>query len=93
MTIQLTPELEAKLKAEARRHGVEPTEYAKQVLERELSKPDQATIDLLRKWEQDDASDDPAELARREQELKEFKEAMNRNRREMEGPQARKLFP
>jgi hypothetical protein len=39
------------------------------------------------------ATDDPAELARRELEIEEFKAAMNRNRRDSEGPGARVPYP
>jgi hypothetical protein len=38
---------------------------------------DQATLDLLAKWDAEDATDDPAEIARRQEEWEEFRKAMN----------------
>lgn len=99
MTIQLPPDLEARLKDEAQRRGVDPNECAKQVLEQGLplrvTSPvrDQATLDLLAQWRAEDATDDPEEIARREREGEEFMRNLDRNRREMEGPNARRLWP
>src|SRR4051794_17481426 len=100
MTIQLRPELETRLTEEARRQGVAPNDFAVKLIEQGLPNaaahgavPNQAAIDVLRQWEEENATDDPAEIARRQQEFEEFKEAMNRNRLEMEGPNARKIFP
>ena len=101
MTIELSPEIENRLRSEAQRRGVGINECAQQLLNQVLPPkpmeqqqfPGQATIDLLNKWEADDWTDDPEELARRQQELEEFKAAMNRNRREMEGPNSRTPFP
>ncbi|HWE97163.1 MAG TPA: hypothetical protein VG269_24600 [Tepidisphaeraceae bacterium] len=95
LTIALPPETESRLKGEASRHGVDPTEYARKLIEDGLAKTpvDRATIDLLDKWDREQATDDPDELARRQREVEEFKATMNRNRLEMEGPNSRKLFP
>jgi hypothetical protein len=100
MTIQLPPEVEARLSEEAHRRGVAPTDFAAKLIEQGLPRsaapgagPNQAAIELLKRWEQENATDDPAELARRQKEYEEFKEAMNRNRLEMEGPSARKVYP
>jgi hypothetical protein len=62
---------------------------------RQLPPPDagQSLADLFAEWDGEDGTDDPAEISRRNQEVEEFKEAMNRNRTEMEGPGSRKLFP
>jgi hypothetical protein len=39
-----------------------------------------ATLALLQQWAREDASDDPAIIAQAEQELAEFKAALNANR-------------
>ena len=100
MTIALAPQTEARLKAEASRRGVDPAVLANELIERalpsaipRLGEPDLATIALLEQWEREDHTDDPEEIARRQREFEEFKEAMNRNRLEMEGPQSRKIYP
>ena len=93
MTIRLPPDIVSRLKTEAQRRGVDPNECARQLIEEALPKPDQATLDLLAKWEAEDATDDPEELARREREAEEFMQNLARNRLEMEGPNARKLWP
>jgi len=47
-----------------------------------------ATIALLRQWAREDATDDPAAIAKAEQELVEFKSALNANR-----PSDKPVFP
>jgi hypothetical protein len=54
---------------------------------------DHATLDLLDKWDREQATDDPDEIDRRQREVEQFKAAMNRNRLEMEGPNSRRLYP
>jgi len=93
MTIALSAELEARLTHEARQRGLDVSSYANQLLAKSLGMRDQATIDLIERWEAQDKTDDPEELARRQQELDEFKAAMNRNRLESDGPNARTPFP
>ena len=100
LTIDLNTELEDRLNREAERHGMEPKAYARHLIEAGLPvdtaaqrSANQATLDLLRRWNAEQATDDPAELARREQEIEEFKAAMNRNRRESEGPGTRVPYP
>ena len=39
----------------------------------------QAAIDMLRQWREEDATDDPEELARHEADWQEFKKGMNEN--------------
>lgn len=93
MTITLSPELEARLKAEAARRGMDPSQFAAGLIERAItpaSTDNQATLDLFAKWEAKEATDDPEELARRQQEAEEFMQNLNRNRLEMEGPHARR---
>ncbi|HEY7120452.1 MAG TPA: hypothetical protein VH475_27965 [Tepidisphaeraceae bacterium] len=97
LNIELAPELEDRLKSEAQRRGVAPENYARQLIESGLDaeveaqkRRNQATLDLFAQWAKRDATDDPAELARREQELEEFKKAMNETR---EQAGARKIYP
>jgi hypothetical protein len=97
MTIVISDDLETRLRGEASRRGVAADEYARRLIEQGLAggKGDsiQATLEVLDNWERENATTDPAELARREREFEEFKEAMNRNRLDSEGPNARKVFP
>jgi hypothetical protein len=51
---------------------------------------DRATLELFAKWRVEDATDDPKELRAAEQDLAEFKKAMNENRA---ATGARLLFP
>jgi hypothetical protein len=48
---------------------------------------------LFTEWQEEEASDDPAELARRNEDFDAFTRAMNRNRLESEGPNARIPYP
>lgn len=96
MTVTLPPELEGRVRREAERYGLDPADYAKTLIEKGLARvgpPDQATLDLLAKWDEEDRTDDPAEIQRRRREFEEFKEGMNRNRLESDGPDARIPYP
>jgi hypothetical protein len=104
LTISLPAEAEARLRERAQAVGQDPARYAAQLLTEELAGPissvasgtqgaNAATLKLLEQWEHDEQTDDPAELARRQREGEELMENLNRNRREMEGDQARKLWP
>lgn len=52
-----------------------------------------ATLELLERWEAQNATSDPQEIAQREKEGEEFMRSLARSRLEMEGPNARKLWP
>jgi hypothetical protein len=100
MVITIPPDLEARLRGEAARRGEDAAEYARRLIERGLAPPaanggrdNRASLAVLDQWERQTATTDPAELARRNAEFEAFKEAMNRNRLEAEGPDARKVFP
>ena len=95
MTIVLPPDLEQRVKDEAAQAGLDPNEYAQQLIRRSLRLPThpQTLGELFAEWQAEDHTDDPEELARREREGEEFMQALARNRIEMEGPNARKLWP
>jgi hypothetical protein len=92
-TIDIDERLKARLDEAARRRGVEAGEYARQLIEQSLppadgDTPNRATLELLARWDREDETSDPAELARRRQELEELKRSLNENR-----TSGRKLFP
>ena len=95
LTIKLPPEVEKRLQGEASRQGLAIEDYAKKLIVEHLpaEKSGQSLAELFAEWEAEDATDDPVEIARQQQEVEEFKQAMNRNRLEMEGEGSRKLFP
>ena len=98
MTIQieLAPDVKARLEAQASRLGLETTAYAKKLIEENLpqTSPEQGSLaKLFAEWEAEDATDDPVEIERRNREAEEFMQNLARNRVEMEGPNARKLWP
>jgi len=47
----------------------------------------------MQRWDKEDETQDPEELASRHREFEELKAALNHNRLVAEGPSARKLFP
>jgi hypothetical protein len=98
LAISLSPAAEECLTKKAKAEGIDLSTLAKEVLEAEAKRltepvPDQATIDLLRKWREEDATNDPEELARRQREGEEFMRNLAKNRFESEGPNARNLWP
>ena len=90
--IPLNPELEKRLTEEASRHGVDAVEYARRLIEQHLPRseplPGQATLDLFARWDEEDATEDPAEISRRESQWEELKRALNESH-----SSDRKLFP
>jgi hypothetical protein len=98
LSIELSPDAERKLGREAGLHGVTPEQYAKDLIERGLpagapaegSKPDDKTLELFARWEEEDRTDDPHEIARRIQEFEDFKRTINETR---EQAGARKIYP
>jgi hypothetical protein len=88
MTISLPQEIESRLKGEASRRGLAVEDYAKKLIVEHLppATGENSLADLFAAWKTEDGTDDPAEVDRRNQEVEVFKQAMNRNRREMEGP-------
>jgi hypothetical protein len=80
LTLELTPTEEALLRQEAQRLGVDVTRYARQRLGLGTGQEEDPTIALLQRWQEEDATDDPALIAEAERELAEFKANMNANR-------------
>lgn len=99
--ISLSPTAEERLAKKAKAEGIDLPTLATRMLEAEAERiapdekphPNQATLDLLKKWEEEDQTDDPGEIASREQELLEFMKGMNESRRFAEGPNARIPYP
>jgi hypothetical protein len=95
MTIKLPTDIEKRIKDQAALWGLSPDEYVVRFFKDHLPPPksEDSLREMFAQWEAEDYTDDPEEIARREQELDEFKQAMNRNRLEMDGPNARTPFP
>jgi hypothetical protein len=94
MTLAIPAELEDRLRLQARRLGVSVDEYAAKLLAANLppAAREQSLAELFANWALEDATDDPDEIARRNAEFEELKQAMNRSRVQMEGPGARTPF-
>ena len=94
LTINLTPEQHSRLEAEARRRGVPPEERAEEIVRQHFAavshetqpgtadSGDAASIALLESWLREDATDDPDAIRAAEEDLAEFKRAMNETRRD-----------
>jgi hypothetical protein len=95
MTIDLPPDIEARLKGEANRRGLKAEDYAQKLIVEHLplKKAASSLAELFSEWTVEDGTSDPAEIARRNEEVEEFKQAMKQNRLEMEGPNSRRPFP
>jgi hypothetical protein len=99
LTLNLSEEMERRLESEAERRGLPAPELALEIIQNALhldtdaqKRANEATLELLRKWETDTA-EDPAEAERRRRQWEEFAKAMNTNRVESEGPGARIPYP
>jgi hypothetical protein len=94
--IELSAEEEARLRAAAERNGVSAAECARQLLVTQLpaaepaAPPKDRTLELFAQWEAEDATDDPEEIRRAEEELAELKKGLDAPRAEAG---ARLLFP
>ena len=82
MHVPLTPRILDRLRHEATLRGIDPAEYASQIIEQSLSAPQNqnsrpSTLEMLDQWDREDETDDPAEIARRQQDFDEFREAIN----------------
>src|SRR5437588_7793815 len=97
LAISLSPIAEERLAKKAKAEGIDLPTLVAQLLESAAERLDlqrdrnQATIELLKKWEEETATDDPEELARRQRDGEEFMRNLAKNRFESEGPNARNL--
>jgi hypothetical protein len=88
--IDVTPQAEAWLSAEAQQRGLLPTDVARRVIEERASAAaptaptvaaeNAAAIAYLDRKLKEDATDDPEEIRRAEQEFEELKRNLNANR-------------
>jgi len=101
LAVELSSVAERRLAALAQAEGVDLPTLATRLLESEArrlspaegKKKNQATLDLLQKWDAEEATDDPDELTKRRRELDEFMRAIDESRQLMEGPSYRKIYP
>ncbi len=104
LKLNLSQEIETRVREEAMRRGIAAEDYAAHLVADSLPSPsapepsaaaaaEHSLSDLFSKWAQDDETEDPTEIERRNAEFEELKEAMNQSRLEMEGPNSRKLWP
>lgn len=95
MTIPLPVEIESRLVRQASRLGLDAADYAGRLIVEHLPKaePGESLADLFADWDREDATDDAAEVASRNREFEELKNAMNTSRVDMEGPHSRKPWP
>lgn len=102
LTIELSPAALGWLNETARRQGKPPQELAASLVEsqaqaelRAHSRPEPLTpenddlLALLQQWREEDATDDPEELAARDRDLEDLKRNLNANR----APGERPIFP
>jgi hypothetical protein len=95
LTIELTPEQEARLTAAARQEGVSPADLASRLVVDHIptlpvDRAADPTVALLQSWLAEDATDDPTEIDRAQAELDRFKAAINAER---ERAGARRAYP
>ncbi len=98
LLIDLNGDAESRLRRAATLQGVQPEVYAKQIIENhlppvEIGEQDHATLTLLAQWDAEDATGDPNEIDYRQKELNDYKQAINANRSQSEGPNSRTIFP
>lgn len=82
LTISISQESEERLRKKAEAFGQSPDVYAATVLDEaakssSAAQADHGTIDLLRSWNSENATSDPAELSARQREWQEFAASIN----------------
>ncbi|UQA63310.1 hypothetical protein [Polyangium aurulentum] len=89
MVLDLPPDLESGVRRLAEERGVDPADYVRALLEEALHKERGArAAALLAAWDEEDRTDDPAELEARRVDWEAQKSAMNEAH-----SSDRKLFP
>lgn len=99
--IDLPEDITRRLREAAAKSGVPVSQFASELLNKELPPLEPSTLsplrgplaDLFDQWRDEDPLAGPEDLAARNREVEEFKAAMNQNRVDSEGPSARKIFP
>jgi|CXWL01.1.fsa_nt_gi hypothetical protein len=88
--LELSPDVQTRLEARASACGMTVEAYLQSLIERAARNeaPGAATRALFARWDEEDQTDDPAELVARQKDFEEFKASMNANR-----PGQRPLFP
>lgn len=93
VTLNLRPEVEAEIAQKAVAQGATLPDYIEKLIAEavkrqplppllspeEQRKKNQAAIDMLNEWDEEDKTDDPEEIARRQAEWEAFKKGMNEN--------------
>ena len=86
ITIDLPPEAEQRLLERAASGGVSPAEVAAELIRDGLDSssrsagepnPNQATLDMLARWADEDAAEEPVDPAEARRDWEEFRDAMN----------------
>ena len=90
LTLKLPDDVASRLELEAKRRGIVVGDCLAQIIDERLPKPNEpnALSEMFAKWAREDATDDPAEIAKRQSDWEELKAALNANR-----TSGRKLFP
>lgn len=85
LTIELTPEQEARLTSVAQRQGIAPAELVQKLVTEylpssQLEEPEDPTLALFAQWEKEDAQMTPEEIAAENRQWEEFKGNINAER-------------
>jgi hypothetical protein len=90
LTIQLPDEVADSVRRAAQQQGVEPDQYVAQLIRDTLPAAERAAAlrAMFAQWDAEDATDDPAEIQRRNDEWSQLRASLNENR-----GSERKLFP
>lgn len=90
LTIQLPKDVAESLRRAAGQQGIDPGEYAARLIRDNLPVAERSAAlrAMFAEWAAEDATDDPAEIGRRNEEWAELRAALNANR-----ISERKLFP
>jgi len=80
VTLELEPELDSHLRAVAHAEGVSVEQYLRRLIAGAVrSGPAEPALALLQEWEEEDATEDPDEIARRKRDWEAFREALSRS--------------
>jgi hypothetical protein len=80
VTLDLEPSLDEQLRALAEAEGISVEQYLGRLIRGAVgTRSGAAGVALLRSWEEEDSTQDPEEIARRQRDWDAFREAMNRS--------------